>query len=69
MLEPTLEAESGWVETIRATAIDNLAFRQACTGARRMTSDSYSKAAPAVLCMPMSMRRWSIARFQMPAMT
>jgi len=31
MVEPTLEAESGWLETIRATAIDNLAFRQACT--------------------------------------
>ena len=31
MVEPTPEAESGWLETIRATAIDNLAFRQACT--------------------------------------
>ena len=31
MVEPTLEAESGWLETIRATAIDTLAFRQACT--------------------------------------
>ena len=31
MVEPTREAESGWLETIRATAIDNLAFRQACT--------------------------------------
>ena len=30
-VEPTLEAESGWLETIRATAIDTLAFRQACT--------------------------------------
>ena len=29
MVEPTREAESGWLETIRATAIDNLAFRQA----------------------------------------
>jgi cyclohexanone monooxygenase len=31
MVEPTLEAESSWLETIRATAIDTLAFRQACT--------------------------------------
>jgi cyclohexanone monooxygenase len=31
MVEPTLEAESGWLETVRATAIDTLAFRQACT--------------------------------------
>jgi len=31
MVEPTLEAEAGWLETIRATAINNLAFRQACT--------------------------------------
>jgi len=42
MVEPTLEAESGWLETIRATAIDNLAFRQACT--RAITT---VKAAPA----------------------
>jgi cyclohexanone monooxygenase len=31
MVEPTLVAESGWLEIIRATAIDTLAFRQACT--------------------------------------
>jgi cyclohexanone monooxygenase len=31
MVEPSLEAESGWLETIRASAIDILAFRQACT--------------------------------------
>jgi cation diffusion facilitator CzcD-associated flavoprotein CzcO len=30
-VEPTLDAESDWLETIRATAIDTLAFRQACT--------------------------------------
>jgi hypothetical protein len=31
MVEPTVEAESGWLEIIRATAINTLAFRQACT--------------------------------------
>ena len=40
-VEPTLEAESSWLETIRATAIDTLAFRQACTRVTTM-----GKAAP-----------------------
>jgi cyclohexanone monooxygenase len=30
-IEPTAEAEQGWVDTIHATARDNLEFRQACT--------------------------------------
>src|SRR5579863_7693097 len=31
MVEPTRQAESGWLDIIRATAIDTLAFRQSCT--------------------------------------
>ena len=31
VVEPTAEAEAGWVQTIRDTARLNLEFRQACT--------------------------------------
>ena len=44
MVEPTPEAESGWLETIRATAIDNLAFRRPALRATTMAKAAPGKA-------------------------